>query len=116
MRRFFSNRIKKILLVTLLYSLHFVALYAMTSFIMTKSLLLQFLFVVSVVSLCLSVVVGWLIAADDFRVAFIQYKKSGTDRDPSSEFTIFAPIRFVVAIVMWPYLVVFMNEGEVSSE
>lgn len=112
MRRFFSNSLKKILLVTLLYSLHFVALYATTSFIMTKSLLLQLLFVVSVVSLSLSVVVGWLIAADDFRVAFIQYKKSETNKDPSSEFTIFAPVRFIVAIMLWPYLVVFMNENE----
>jgi hypothetical protein len=115
MRPFFSKKLKKLLLVTLLYSLHAVALYAVTSFIMTKILLLQVLFYLSVVSLCLSVVVGWLIAADDFREAFVRYKQTGVDRDPSSEFTIFAPLRFLVAILLWPYLVVFMNDGQVES-
>ena len=55
-------------------------------------------------------VVGWLIAADDFREAFIRYKQSEGKKDPSSEFTIFAPLRFLVAILLWPYLVVFMND------
>jgi hypothetical protein len=115
MRPFFSKKIKKLLLVTLLYALHLVAMYAVTSFIMTKILLLQVLFYISVGTLCLSVVVGWLIAADDFREAFIRYKQVNTERDPSSEFTIFAPLRFLVAILLWPYLVVFMNDNQVES-
>ena len=116
MRRIFTKKIKQILLVTLLYSLHCVALYALTSFIMTQSVLLRVLFYLSVASLSLSVVVGWLIAADDFREAFVRYKKANVERDPSSEFTIFAPFRFAVAILMWPYLVVFMNDGREEGE
>ena len=116
MRRFIPNRLKKILIVLVLYSLHLVAIYTTITFMFTDHLILKILFVTSVVCLCLSVIVGWLIAADDFREAFIVYKKRNEDRDPSSEFTIFAPIRFVVAVLLWPYLVAFGEENREDRE
>ncbi len=79
-----------------------------------KNIYLTVGFVISVVFLCFSGTIGWLIAADDFREAFVRYKNSSGDKEPSGEFTVFAPLRFVLTIIMWPYLSVFTDTDDNS--
>ncbi|MBN1306973.1 MAG: hypothetical protein JXA18_03590 [Chitinispirillaceae bacterium] len=97
----------KIVFVTAVYALHIGAIYSITAYFRTKSIIVTVGFAVSLIFLCLSWIVGWLFAADDFREAFIRYKKLPGDKEPSSEFTVYAPLRFVLAVIMWPYLALF---------
>jgi|GEM_PF-4490880 len=107
MREFFHSKVTKVIFLLCIYALHFGALYAITRYFQSKNTIISVFFVVSILFLCLSCIIGWLIAADDFREAFIRYKKTTDDREPSGEFTVFAPLRYVFAMIMWPYLVLF---------
>jgi hypothetical protein len=112
MKAIFGSKIGRVLIVILLYALHFVAVYSATTFFNHKNLLLYIISIVSILCLFLSVIIGWLIAADDFREAFLRFKKLETAKIPPSEFTIFAPVRFGLAIIMWPYLALFFTNEE----
>ncbi|MBN1576053.1 MAG: hypothetical protein JW913_05845 [Chitinispirillaceae bacterium] len=106
------STIGRIIVVTSIYALHIGALYSIASYFRTKSVIITVGFTISVIFLCLSCIVGWLFAADDFREAFVRYKKAPGEKEPSSEFTVFAPVRFLFAVIMWPYLALFHEPGD----
>jgi hypothetical protein len=102
-----SSQFVKALFCIFIYFLHLVAIYAITSYFRATNIFITVGFLVSVVFLCLSCIVGWLVAADDFREAFVRFKKTPPDKEPPGEFTVFAPMRFCMAVILWPYLMLF---------
>jgi hypothetical protein len=110
--KIFTSRLGRIFVVFLIYLAHLGAIYAIPLYFRSRGILISTAFVISLLVLCFSGIIGWLIAADDFREAFVRYKKTEGDKEPSSEFTVFAPLRFLLAVIMWPYLMLFGGETE----
>ena len=95
--------------VVMLYLIHLGAFYTIFLYFRMKNIYINIGFVISVLFLCFSGIIGWLMAADDSREAFVRFKKTDADKEPSSEFTVFAQLRFVFTVILWPYLSLFGN-------